>query len=289
MPATLVSIAEEARARPERTPSGPIFRRDKLQLAPANAADAGGTLRDFYPAMFARLGPQRWWPSSPSGGPFEIIAGAILTQSTAWANVERAIANLRRARMLTPRAIERVPLARLARLVRPSGYFRQKARKLKAFAEFLRREYGGSLARMFRTPTAGLREKLLGVHGIGPETADSILLYAGGHPIFVVDAYTRRILERHGLIDQKAGYEEIRALFERNLPHDAQLWSEYHALLVNVGKNWCRPGEPRCEDCPLGRFLTSPLEAAGRNSKSEKRRTKIGLRWSPRRQEEARR
>jgi len=165
--------------------------------------------------------------------------------------------------------------------------------------QFLRREYGGSLARMFRTPTAALREKLLGVHGIGPETADSILLYAGGHPIFVVDAYTRRILQRHGLIDEKASYEEIRALFERNLPRDAQLWNEYHALLVNVGKNWCRPREPRCENCPLGKFLDSPLDPEQRNSKSEgcgnkfskckRRKAKIGLRWSQRTQEDARR
>lgn len=181
--------------------------------------------------------------------------GAILTQSTAWANVERAIANLRAARLLTPSSLERVPLAQLARLVRPSGYFRQKARKLKAFVRFLRREYGGSLARMFRAPTAELREKLLAVHGIGPETADSILLYAGGHPVFVVDAYTKRVLQRHGLLGEKAGYEEIRTLFEQHLPRDAALFNEYHALLVQVGKNWCRPQEARCEWCPLGPFL----------------------------------
>ncbi len=217
------------------------------------ASDGG--LRDYYGRMFSTLGPQHWWPSSKSGGPFEVIVGAILTQSTAWVNVEKAIANLRRAQLLHPRAIERVPMARLGRLVRPSGYFRQKAKKLKAFVHFLRQQFGGSLARMFRTPTAELREMLLDVHGIGPETADSILLYAGEHPVFVVDAYTRRVLVRHGLLGEKAGYQEMRALFENSLPRDARLFNEYHALLVNVGKKWCRPREPRCAECPLQSFL----------------------------------
>jgi endonuclease-3 related protein len=209
-------------------------------------------LAEFYGTLHRELGPQRWWPART---PFEVIVGAILTQSTAWTNVERAIANLRREGLLTPRALERVTGARLARLVRPSGYFRQKARKLQAFTAWLRREYGGSLARMFRTPTGKLREKLLRVHGVGPETADSILLYAGGHPVFVVDAYTRRVLVRHGLMDERAGYEEMRALFEANLPHNVKMWNEYHALLVQVGKNWCRPRQAKCEQCPLGRYL----------------------------------
>jgi endonuclease-3 related protein len=147
--------------------------------------------------------------------------------------------------------MERVSSARLARLVRPSGYFRQKAKKLKAFVHFLREHYGGSLARMFRRPTAELREQLLAVHGIGRETADSILLYAGGHPVFVVDAYTHRILGRHGLTSGKPDYEAVRALFESHLPGDAALYNEFHALLVNVGKNWCRKHQPRCGECPL--------------------------------------
>jgi endonuclease-3 related protein len=196
----------------------------------------------------------RWWPART---PFEVIVGAILTQSTAWVNVEGAIVNLRRARLLTPRALERVPLGRLARLVRPSVYFRQKAKKLKAFVRFLRKNFGGSLARMFRTPTAELRAQLLAVHGIGRETADSILLYAGNHPMFVVDAYTKRILVRHELIGEKAGYEEIRRLFEETLPRDPQLYNEFHALLVNVGKNWCRKRAPRCSECPLEPYLPS--------------------------------
>jgi len=219
----------------------------------------GESLLLFYEAMADRLGPMRWWPARTV---FEVIVGAILTQNTAWGNVERAITNLRRERLLTPRAIERVPQAKLARLVRPSGYFRQKAKKLKAFVRFLRQGYGGSLARMFRTPTEELREKLLRVHGIGPETADSILLYAGGRAVFVADAYTKRILARHGLASEKAGYEEVRALFEKNLPREVRLWNEYHALIVNVGKNWCRKRAPKCGECPLGEFLSDAQRRA---------------------------
>jgi endonuclease-3 related protein len=239
-----------------------------LPATATHAAAPGHHLHAYYDTLFAAFGPQHWWPSSKSGGPFEIIVGAILTQSTAWTNVEKAIANLRRARMLTPRAIERIPIARLARLIRPSGYFRQKAKKLRAFVRFLRNDYGGSLTRMFRTPTAELREKLIAVHGIGPETADSILLYAGAHPAFVVDAYTRRILLRHGIIAEKAtrllpgsSYEEMRILFESSLPRDPRLFNEFHALLVHTGKHFCRPREPRCDSCPLREFLPGGIPA----------------------------
>ncbi len=218
----------------------------------AEQASHANTLLRYYHTLHRALGPQHWWPART---PFEVIVGAILTQSTAWVNVERAIANLRREQLLTPRALERVPLGKLARLVKPSGYFRQKAKKLKAFVRFLRVEYRGSLKRMFATATAELREKLLRVHGIGPETADSILLYAGSHPVFVVDAYTKRILARHALLGENAGYEETRALFEANLPRDARLFNEYHALLVQVGKHWCRTRTPRCHECPLEPFL----------------------------------
>ncbi|MBI1738626.1 MAG: endonuclease III domain-containing protein [Acidobacteria bacterium] len=210
-------------------------------------------LQEYYNALFRALGPQNWWPART---PFEVIVGAILTQNTAWTNVEKAITNLRRERLLTPAALQRVAQKKLARLIRSSGYFRQKAKKLKAFVKFLRREYSGSLARMFRAPTAELREKLLSVHGIGPETADSILLYAARHPVFVVDAYTKRILSRHGLASEKAGYEELRALFEKTLPRDAQLYNEFHGLIVMTGKHWCKTKNPLCEECPLGRFLT---------------------------------
>lgn len=279
------------------TPAPALAPLDRNAAPAAPFPPAAVDLRAYYHTLFSAFGPQHWWPSSKSGGPFEIIVGAILTQSTAWTNVEKAIANLRRARLLTPRAIQRVPFSRLARLIRPSGYFRQKANKLKVFVRFLRDEYGGSLARMFRTPTAALREKLLAVHGIGPETADSILLYAGRHPVFVVDAYTRRILLRHAFIHEptnKKGsfpasvlpaarwdasspreipissvsppllgstYEEIRALFEASLPRDAQLFNEFHALLVHTGKHFCRPRHPRCDACPLRSFLPGGIPA----------------------------
>jgi endonuclease-3 related protein len=218
----------------------------------------GQTLMRYFEAMSQALGPMHWWPAKT---PFEVIVGAILTQNTSWANVERAIANLRSAQMLTPPAIAAARLSRLAILVRPSGYFRQKAKKLKSFVRFLRREYGGSLKRMFDTPTGILRGKLLSVHGIGPETADSILLYAGNHPVFVVDAYTHRIFGRHGITDGKLDYEGVRALFEAALRRDSQLFNEFHALVVNTGKNWCRKNQPRCGECPLGSLLpaTSPL------------------------------
>jgi|SRR5579871_865245 len=208
-------------------------------------------LYDYFETLKQSLGPMGWWPGRT---PFEVIVGAILTQNTAWTNVEKAIANLRRERLLTPHAIERTPERHLANLVRPSGYFRQKAKKLKVFVRFLRSEYRGSLTKMFKTPTPELRQQLLNVWGIGPETADSILLYAGQHTVFVVDSYTHRILGRHGLSpasDPAPDYEAVRALFETRLPRDTQLYNEFHALLVNVGKNWCRPRQPRCEECPL--------------------------------------
>jgi len=221
-------------------------------------SNTGPLLMRYFTAMSQNLGPMRWWPART---PFEVIVGAILTQNTSWGNVERAIANLRSAQMLTPSAISAARMARLAALVRPSGYFRQKAKKLKAFVRFLQREYGGSLKRMFATPTEVLREKLLSVHGIGPETADSILLYAGEHAVFVVDAYTHRIFGRHGITNGKPDYENVRALVEAALPRDSRLFNEFHALVVNTAKNWCRKKEPRCAECPLGSLLpeNSPL------------------------------
>ena len=209
-------------------------------------------LDEYYNSLFTAFGPQHWWPGDTQ---FEVIVGAILTQNTSWTNVERAIANLRVARLLSPRAIEQVPLRRLQGLIRPSGYFRQKARKLKAFSHFLRIEYGGSLKRMFDTPTITLREKLLGVFGIGPETADSILLYAGDHAVFVVDAYAKRMLARHGWTGEEARYEDVRWLFERHSPGNSRWFNEFHALIVNAGKNFCRRQEPLCGHCPLGRYL----------------------------------
>jgi endonuclease-3 related protein len=243
----------------------PAARQGREVAAPRGRADGlamtlppSGELLRYYEVMSGALGPMRWWPAQT---PFEVIVGAILTQSTAWGNVERAIANLRSAGMLTPSAMLRVRTPRLAGLVRPSGYFRQKAKKLKAFVRFLHTRYGGSLDRMFQTPTEELREELLSVHGIGPETADSILLYAGNHPVFVVDAYTHRIFERHGITEGKPDYEKVRTFIEASIPRQVELFNEFHALIVNTGKTWCRKSVPRCGECPLRPLLpaNSPL------------------------------
>jgi len=181
--------------------------------------------------------------------------GAIITQNTSWTNVEHAITNLRRARLLSPAAVLRARAAKLSALLRPSGYFRQKTKTLKSFVQFLYRGHCGSLTKLFATPTSVLREQLLSLRGIGPETADSILLYAGKHPVFVIDAYTRRILERHGHAHRKLAYDKIRTMFESALPADHQLFNEFHALIVHVGKSFCRPNNPRCSECSLSRFL----------------------------------
>jgi endonuclease-3 related protein len=171
-------------------------------------------IQNYYRALFDAWGPQHWWPAQSR---FEMIVGAYLTQNTAWTNVEKALANLRAARLLSVKGIRRASLAELERLIHPAGYFRQKAKRLKLFVEFLDQRYEGSLAKLFAGPTAQIREELLNLHGVGPETADSILLYAGNHPVFVVDAYTRRILSRHEILPEKADYEEIRELFEQGL------------------------------------------------------------------------
>ena len=246
-------------------------------------------IRAYYGALFRAWGPQHWWPARTR---FEVIVGAYLTQNTAWTNVEQALANLRAARLLSMEGIRRAPLSRLQRLIRPSGYFRQKAQRLKTFVKFLDKTYGGSLARLFAQPTGKLREQLLSLNGVGPETADSILLYAGNHPVFVVDAYTRRILDRHKILPEKSDYEEIRQLFQRSLtpivdkkeqkPVEArpqleagirgaahppspmstarrtaltQIYNEMHGLIVGVGKDYCRKSQAKCDGCPLQPFL----------------------------------
>ena len=246
-------------------------------------------IRSYYWTLFQAWGPQHWWPAESR---FEVIVGAYLTQNTSWVNVERALTNLRVARLLSVSGIRRVPLAQLERLVRPAGYFRQKAMRLKRFVKFLDRRHQGSLKKMFRQTTKDLREELLSLNGIGPETADSILLYAGNHPVFVVDAYTRRMLARHNILPETASYEEIRELFEsalapmeesvagaiaagtkslatgsRGTAHPpsamstskrtalAQVYNEMHGLIVGVGKNYCRKSQARCDGCPLQKFL----------------------------------
>jgi endonuclease-3 related protein len=207
-------------------------------------------LRSFYEAMYAAYGPQHWWPGET---PTEVIIGAILTQNTAWKNVEVAIGNLRHANLLDWAKLRDLPFEQLAELIRPAGTYQVKARRLKSFIEWLWTHYDGDLDRMFATSLPSLREELLSVSGIGRETADAILLYAGNLPTFVVDAYTARILYRHGLIDESADYDEIKDTFESSLPADVRMFNEYHALLVQVGKQHCRP-RPRCDGCPLDCF-----------------------------------
>lgn len=201
----------------------------------------------LYWALFRRFGPQRWWPAKT---PLEVAVGAILTQNTAWSNVERALERLAARRLLDPRRLRALSQAELARLIRPSGTYRIKAQRLKAFLDFLWERFNGRVERLKTAPLEELRSGLLSVPGIGPETADSILLYAAGRPIFVVDAYTRRVLARHRLVPPDIAYEPLRAVFERHLPSDPALFNEYHALLVAVGKRYCR-SRPRCESCPL--------------------------------------
>lgn len=209
------------------------------------------TLEAYFRRMMRHYGPTGWWPGDT---PFEIAVGAILTQNTAWRNVEQAIANLKRANLLDPRAILACEPDVLEQALRPSGYFRVKAQRLRSFCRHLVDAYGGSMERLARRPLDELRTELLGIHGIGPETADDILLYACGHPVFVVDAYTRRIFARHGLVPEKIGYEDLRAAFESRLPSDVPMFKEYHGLIVYVGKDFCR-SKPNCAACPLGPTL----------------------------------
>lgn len=243
--------------------------------------EAEQSLRSYFQALLNAWGPQDWWPARTR---FEVIVGAYLTQNTAWTNVEKGLEQLRAARLLSVAGIRKVPLRQLERLVRSAGYFRQKAQRLKTFVRWLDAHYGGSLERMFAQPTEKLREELLALNGIGPETADSILLYAGGHPSFVVDAYTRRILARHRIMKENARYEEIRQLFQRAmngisvtpapgarspepLRHkftaapvapESGTYNEYHALLVLAAKHHCAKKKANCRGCPLEAFFLPP-------------------------------
>jgi endonuclease-3 related protein len=217
---------------------------------PDNAAKK--KLSAIYLTLHRTYGPQHWWPGDT---PFEVMVGAVLTQNTAWANVEKAIVNLRREHLLEPGRLFRVPLRKLAALIRPSGFFNIKARRLKHLFEFITDHYSGSLVTMFADDPETLRKNLLKVNGIGPETADSILLYAGQKPFFVVDAYTKRVLSRHDIIALDADYHTVQELFMDSLPRDSRLFNEYHALIVRVGKEHCKKTGPRCNACPLKKFL----------------------------------
>jgi len=204
-------------------------------------------LNNIYHRLLAHHGHQHWWPAQE---PFEMIVGAILTQSAAWVNVEKAITNLKTARALSPAALRRLPQPELARLIRPSGYYNVKAAKLRSFAHWLGEYYNDDLDKLFGGDIDHLRQQLLAIYGIGPETADSIILYAANKPIFVIDAYTRRIISRLGLAPSHNSYDAYQALFMHNLPADANLFNEYHALLVCLAKGVCRP-RPLCRQCCL--------------------------------------
>ncbi|HEX9125572.1 MAG TPA: endonuclease III domain-containing protein [Methylomirabilota bacterium] len=201
----------------------------------------------LYTALGARYGPQDWWPARSR---FEVAVGAVLTQHTAWTGVARAIGNLRAARRLGPRRLRQLSLPRLGRLIRPAGTWRLKARRLRALAVFFLERAGGRLDRLRGAPLEALRVQLLAVPGVGPETADAILLYALDRPVFVADAYTRRVLSRHRMVPADIGYEALRRYLETHLPGDSALFNELHALLVAVAKSHCR-ARPRCEGCPL--------------------------------------
>jgi endonuclease-3 related protein len=262
---------------------------------PATPAE---TIREIYRKLSLAWGEQHWWPAE---SPFEVIAGAILTQNTSWTNVEKALHNLRDVDALSVEGIRDVPLLRLEELIRPSGYFRQKAQRLKNFVAFLDARYEGSLERMFSVPTEELRAELLSQNGIGPETADAILLYAGHHEAFVVDAYARRILERHQVIDANTKYNELRKLVERALREEkfhrpssndliasrpvahaatpmssatrtemAQIYNEMHGLIVQVGKHYCSKRRPNCADCPLGAMLSPDVRGRLMNSEESR-------------------
>ncbi|MEK7377551.1 MAG: endonuclease III domain-containing protein [Candidatus Binatota bacterium] len=211
-------------------------------------------LMQLYRRLYRHYGDLQWWPGD---SPLEISVGAILTQNTAWTNVEKAIQRLKEARSLSVRVLSRLPHKKLARLIQPAGYFNVKARRLKNFLSFLQHRYGGSLRKMFKQDSLRLREELLSVNGIGPETADSILLYAGEKPIFVIDAYTKRIFSRHGVLSYEKSYDEFQKLFVRELPRSVTLYNQYHGMFVNIGKDFCRK-RPLCTSCPLNGWRGVP-------------------------------
>lgn len=204
-------------------------------------------LQNVFDSLFNRYGPQHWWPGDT---PFEVMVGAILTQNTNWGNVEKAINNLKAKQLLDPFKLLELDTVLMAELIKPAGYFNIKTKRLKNFLALFCGEFDGSVERMQSLSLNALRESLLAVNGIGRETADSILLYALQKPIFVVDAYTHRLLKRHSLIDEEADYDLIQSVFMENLVEDVAMFNEFHALIVRVGKDHCRP-TPRCDDCPL--------------------------------------
>ena len=208
-------------------------------------------LNSIYRKLFYHFGPQHWWPGESA---FEVMVGAILTQNTNWSNVEKAINNLKTRKVLTLSGLTNLPKLKLAKLIRPAGYYNIKAGRLKELVKFLSGNYSGDINKMSIRGTVSLREELLAVKGVGPETADSILLYALNKPVFVIDAYTKRIFSRHGFIKEDATYDEAQSLFTRNLKKNTRLFNEYHALIVKLGKEFCLKSKPKCAICPLSSF-----------------------------------
>jgi len=210
-------------------------------------------MMNIYDKMYGHFGPRGWWPGNSL---FEICIGAILTQSVSWKNVARAIDNLKQAGLLDINRMYHSPVEDIEKCIVPTMYYRMKARKLLAFVEHVMEKYAGNLPKMFNQDLAGLRKELLDIYGIGPETADSIILYAAEKPIFVVDAYTRRIFSRLGIINENISYDEMQGFFMRHLPTDVSLYNEYHALIVGVGNMFCANKKPRCGSCPVSEFCT---------------------------------
>jgi endonuclease-3 related protein len=216
-------------------------------------------LLEIYEILLEHFGPQGWWPGET---PLEIMVGAVLTQNTNWTNVRKAIDNLKKENLLSFGKLHGLPVEVLAEKIRPAGYYNLKAARLKNLLNFIAQEHNGSLNEMFASDMHRLREEIMDVKGIGPETADSILLYAGGKPVFVVDAYTHRIFTRHNIIAEEDGYHDIQEYFSLSLPVDVALFNEYHALIVRAGKEFCKKSKPLCSNCPLGNLegFTYPSE-----------------------------
>lgn len=208
----------------------------------------GRKLKKVYHVLYRQFGAQKWWPADSA---FEVIVGAVLTQNTNWLNVEKAIRNLKQARKLSLKSIRKLRQQQLAELIRPAGYFNIKAKRLQNVVNFLYNKYQGSLKKFFAQDIRSLRQKLLSINGVGPETADSIMLYAGNKPVFVIDAYTKRFLSRHKVLAAEKDYHDFQRLFMDNLPKSVKMFNEYHALIVRLAKEFCLSQKPKCGICPL--------------------------------------